>query len=270
MSDIEDSNIDEIFPLDSPESEQECESTLDSHEQPSNQPTAVVAVAYPTTYVSIRVTVAHEEWSVIESHLLDAPWYISYPHTGSNGNNPHFHLFVPGDSKRDVEKYRKRLKSAGFSGNKQLSAKFCENGLEHAIQYGSKEGTNPKYKEDAVSDWILHAPRWLKANLKANLDPFRKRKRDDIMEGMEPITGKNCLWLCWKYRARMDLKTDDIGDVILHMLDSGHYFICPSWARSPLPEFYKDVFSDSCKRKRLTFSGTKKHWMSCLFRDRNW
>lgn len=273
MSDVEDSNIDLMFPSeDHQDSVGEVaggESTLDSPRQPSNQPTGPT-VAYPKTYVSIRVTVTHDQWDVVESHLSDASWYISYPHTGSNGNNPHFHVFVPGSGKSDVEKYRKRLKSAGFSGNKQLSAKFCENGLEHAIQYGSKEGTNPKFKGDSVGDWILHAPRWLKANLKDNLNPFKpKGKRDDVMEGMLPLTGKNALILCWKYRQRMNISSMDIGDVILHMLDSGRYYIDPSWARSPLPTFYKDVFYDSCKKNRLTWSGTKKCWMNCLFRDRN-
>lgn len=258
-----------------------AESTLDSARQPTHQPThpewvehiwsdaSNYRVIYPQKYVSVRITVEHHQWSIVESHLHDCAWYISYPHTGSNGTNPHFHLFLPGNTPKDVERYRKRFKSAGFSGNKQLSAKLVENGLQCAIQYGSKEGTKPYFRGISAGSWINFAPRWLKANLKDNLDPFRKRKRDDVLENMSPINGKNCLYLCWQYRQRKQLASQQIGDIILHMLDSGSYYICPSWARSPLPTFFKDVFLDSCKKQKLTFAGTQKVWLNALFRDRN-
>ena len=91
------------------------ESTLDSEERPGDRPIA----GEPERYVSIRVTLEHDRWPEIEECFDGSDWYIAYPHTGKNGNNPHFHVLLPG-TKTELDKYRKRLKGAGVTGNKQL------------------------------------------------------------------------------------------------------------------------------------------------------
>jgi hypothetical protein len=53
-------------------------------------------------YVSVRITTP-KIWSDIENIVNGFEWYISYPHVGKNGNNPHFHFAVPG-GKRVLER----------------------------------------------------------------------------------------------------------------------------------------------------------------------
>jgi len=43
---------------------------------------------------------------------------------GKNGNNPHFHVLLPADGPKDLERIRKRIKTAGYTGNKQFSIKY--------------------------------------------------------------------------------------------------------------------------------------------------
>ena len=59
-------------------------STLDSVDQPTNQPTV------PTRYVSVRVTLTHDQWDVIEQCINDVEWYISYAHLGKKWKQPPF------------------------------------------------------------------------------------------------------------------------------------------------------------------------------------
>lgn len=244
-------------------------STLDASSERASE--RAEPEAPPEKYVSLRVTIPHDQWDVIEQKIEDFEWYISYPHLGKNGTNPHFHVFLPGN-KRDADRVRDRLKKSGLAGNKQFSIKCHENGVLAAIQYGSREKTTPKTRGD-VAHWIAAAPEWLVANLQDNLNPFtRKRKADDMMDGMEPITQKNCLYKVWAYRRDYlvkDPKSDkhsDMGDVILRMLDSLKYYIDPAFARTGLPNWYLDVFKSSCKVGHLTFARDKKQWLDVLFR----
>lgn len=266
---MEDENLlenDEIFP----DWTMTEESTLDS----SGTDRQTDRAPAPKDYVSVRVTLTHEQWPVIEQCFLDFPWYISYPHLGKNGNNPHFHVCVPG-CKRDSNKIRERLKGAGLSGNQQFSIKCHQNGVESFIQYASREKTTPKTR-GSVDKWIADAPKWLHANLKTNLNPFTgKRKADDMMQDMRPINAKNVMYAAWAYRRDClvsDPKGDrwnKLSDVILHMLDSAKYYIDPTFARQGVPDFYLDVFSSSCKVGKLTFARDQKQWTNVLFRPVN-
>ena len=85
-----------------------AESTLDSAEKMGKQ-----ANSAPQNYISIRITLVHEQWYRIEECVSDAKWYIAYLHFGKNGNNPHFHVSLPG-GKGELEKYRQRFKGAHF------------------------------------------------------------------------------------------------------------------------------------------------------------
>ena len=183
-------------------------------------------------------------------------------------------MLLPG-GKTECERYRKRLKGTGLSGSKQLSLMCLENGVLQGIQYVSREETAPKTR-GPVGEWILCAPKWLNANLKGNSNLITgMRKADDGMDGVEPINQKNVLYKCWAYRRDKSL-TDPkslhyskIGDVILHMPDSLKYFIDPAFARTGLPDFYLDIFVDSCKEGKLTFRRNQKQWMNVLFRPVN-
>lgn len=241
----------------------------------SNSPTNQPELLGPQTYVSLRVTIGHDEWEIVETCVYDVSWYISYPHLGKDGNNPHWHVLLPGSDKRDVEKFRKRLKKSGLSGNRQLSVKLCENGVLQGISYCAKERTTPKTR-GPVDEWIDKAPRWMNANLGVNLNPKTQSRsklmRDDSVDGMIPITSRGCMYMVWKYRRDVLVRDGDrkkytkMADVVLHMLDSLKYYIAPEFARSGLPDFYADVFEESCREGRLTFKKNQKQWWSVLLR----
>ena len=54
---------------------------------------------------------------------------------------------------------------------------------------------------------------------------------------------------------------------LMHMLD-GEYYIDAAFARTGTPDFL-EVFKDSVKKGRLTYSGTKHFWKGVLFRPIN-
>jgi len=97
---------------------------------PTDRPTPTPP---PTEYLSIRITDAHTNWSKIKIVILDYEWYISYAEHGTSGTNPHFHVLLPGSGQRDSDRIRKRLKTAGYTGNRQLSVKLNQNGLSSVV-----------------------------------------------------------------------------------------------------------------------------------------
>jgi len=189
--------------------------------------------------------------TLFDSCFSDLEWYISYPHMGKNGNNPHFHVLLPADGPKDIERIRKRIKTAGYTGNKQFSIKFMQNGVQCGIQYCSREGTTPTHSGPECSKWIAGSPPWLNCNLKENLN---KRAREDLDNGIR-LTIVNHLRLAWKYRLQHDkLKNEDrLPYVVMHMLDDG-YYIDPAWLSKSGTDFYVEVFRTSCKAGKLTSS----------------
>ena len=213
----------------------EATSTLDVDDQP-DQPTNLVESEI-LEYVSIRITTPRK-WEDIENLVNDFEWYISYPHIGKNGNNPHYHIAVPGNGKV-LERIRKRIKDAGLHGNKCFSGTCYQNSILQYIQYTSREETQP-YIKGNVQSWIDKAPRWIQANLLDNLNPARgvpKPRKGGIM-----LTSARMLYQIWKWRQerrRFDLHK--IEDCLMYMLeemdDEGEpkYFISPEWARRGMP-----------------------------------
>lgn len=61
---------------------------------------------------------------------------------------------------------------------------------------------------------------------------------------------------------------DDLGCCLMYMFDDG-YYLDPQFARHGMPEFYLEIFKTSCKAKKLTWKGNRKHWMSKLFHGHN-
>jgi len=140
----------------------------------------------PSEYTSIRITIKHDVGpAFVAEFFKDEPWYICYPHNGKNGDNEHYHVFVSATTVLGRQKYRDRLKRAHGPGNKFFSLKHCKNGISCAIQYGSKEGTEPITRGD-VQSWIELSPAWLPGVA------GRKRKRcitADDAEGDEFTVG---------------------------------------------------------------------------------
>lgn len=244
------------------------ESTLDS-DLPTHQPTNQLPELQ--NYVSFRLTAPHNRWDeIVEKVLTGFAWYIGYPHIGKNGNNPHFHVAVPG-SQVDAERIRKRIKIGGFNGNKCFSVKCMQNSILSYIQYASREETQP-ITRGPVQQWIDGAPRWVQANLLDNLNPDRASTK--VRKGAIMLTSARFLYQCWKWRQdrkRFDIKK--IDDCIMYMLeemdDEGEprYIISPEWARKGMPTFYEQVFKDSVAKGCITFRGSKAIWKDVLFKD---
>lgn len=215
--------------------------------RPTNQPTnQQPTLSAPCTYVSMRVTIAHNRWSEVENLLKDCEWYISYPHVGKNKDNEHFHIFVGAKVRADCEKYRKRFKSLSLSGNKCICVKLYENTIYKGIQYASREGTEPIVKGD-VHSWISEAPPWLDHRKISG----SKRKVPDDELGIK-LTVSNVLYKAWNYKQEKGLHSDDLLTVTCHMLSNG-YYLCPQFAKGAAPDFYISVFKDSCQAGHLVW-----------------
>ena len=242
------------------------ESTLDSDqasEQASKRAPTIIE------YVSFRLTTP-KKWEDIAEIVIGFDWYIAYPHIGKNGNNPHFHVAVPG-SKTELERIRIRIKKCGLHGNKCFSGKCYQNSILSYIQYTSREETEP-ITGGEVQQWIDAAPRWVQANLLDNLNPDRAAAK--VRKGTIMLTSARMLYQIWKWRKdrkRFDL--NKIEDCIMYMLeemdDEGEpkYIISPEWARRGMPTFYEQVFKDSCAKGCITFKSSKAIWKDCLFKD---
>lgn len=212
----------------------------------------------PTTYVSIRVTTPHSNWPAVEKLVEDADWYICYPHSGKNGNNEHFHVFVTGGTACDREKYRKRFKTAGFSGNKFIGVKLFENGITSAISYGAREGTEPITKGDECAQWIAESPEWVEQRAGK-----KRRPTDEYVE----LSCKNLMKLAFEYRSNENILSTDLPFVMEHMLNSGFYVMSPTLMRQGAPLWMIDVFQHSCEVGRVEWKN--QIWRSGVFRDFN-
>lgn len=134
--------------------------------RPTNQPMV-------QSYTSVRITIPHSDLAMmLDKVFFDQEWYICYPHNGKNGDNEHFHIFCPATDNAGRERIRKRVKDHFGAGNKFISLKSCQNGIAQAIQYGSKEGTDPITRGD-VQSWIDNAPAWIPGGCAT-----KKRKRN--------------------------------------------------------------------------------------------
>lgn len=242
------------------------ESTLDSTQQLSKQATGEQELQ---NYVSFRMTTP-KKWDELVEVVDGFDWYISYHHIGKNGDNPHFHVAVPG-AKAELERIRKRVKTAGLFGNKCFSGKPMQNSILQFIQYASREETEPNIRGE-VQQWIDAAPRWIQANLLDNLNPLRGNAKP--RKGAILLTSTKVLYQVWRWRQdrkRFDLR--EIDKCLMYMLeemdDEGEpkYMIAPEWARRGIPTFWEDIFKDSCDKGRITFKTTKFIWKDVLFRD---
>jgi len=189
----------------------------------------------PLYYLSIRVTTS--DWDDIHATLKldEVPEWVAFPHTGKEGNNPHWHICIPtsipGDP-READKYRKRL-SRKFRGNQEFSVSARCNGMLAAIQYMSKEGTDAKIKGVNAREWIEQAPAWEHREpsyVQTALD--KKRKNPDTIP---QITYANMWKVCARWSARHDLKKNGLIDVLDHMRKSGEWVMSITVLKGGIP-----------------------------------
>ena len=200
----------------------------------------------PTEYLSVRVTDAHTNWDKIKNVILDYEWYISYAEHGTSGTNPHFHVLLPGDGQRDSDRIRKRLKTAGYTGNRQLSVH--QNGLSSGIQYCSKEGSPFEIGGDSadIRRWIAEAPKWVPIgkNIGAYLDKPEKKPRNPDHYYM--ITYQNIEKVTLRYRKENGIKSIHLEDTLAAMHKDG-WRCCLQMIKQGIPIPFYDQFEASCK-----------------------
>lgn len=209
----------------------------------------------PLHYLSIRVTVAHSLWSSLEPCIADCDWFIAYPHCGKNGNNEHFHIFLPGSVAADRERIRKRFKALGYSGNQHFSCKLMQNGLTQAISYGAKESSTPITRGAQCGHWIRYAPEWVEHRAK------KRKSGDDFVE----LTCKNLVKCCFEYHKSTKLKTTSMAKTMEFMLNEGLYIMSPTLVRQGAPSWMLEVFRESVELGELNWN--YKIWQAGVFRD---
>lgn len=196
----------------------------------------------PLYYLAVRVTIPHDQWDDLHAVLKldEVPEWVAFPHTGKEGNNPHFHLAIPttapGDP-READKFRKRL-ARKYRGNQAFSVKIMCNGILAAIQYMSKEGTHARIKGPNTSEWIEEAPMWEHREVQTSLD--KKRKHPDYIP---QITYANMFKVCARWRAQHDLK-GDLTDVLDHMISSKEWQLSISVIKGGIPDLELQAFND--------------------------
>lgn len=208
----------------------------------TNQPTNQLPTTdLPEEYTSLRITIPHSVYPELhENVLFDLDWYISYPHTGKNRNNEHYHVFFEHGI---TERIRKRIKTHYGDGNKQFSFKSFKNGLTSGIQYGSKEGTTPYIVGPHCNEWIACAPKWEHRN--AALINAGINKRPVKEDHFRIITYTNMEKLCLRYRNQNGLKTTDLAQVLAHMHEHD-YRLQITVLKNGIPSTIFEQFQKAC------------------------
>lgn len=232
------------------------------NDQPTkNQQDQQVQPDVPTFYVSLRVTVDHARWSDIKDIVLKDEQYVVYPHKGSGGDNPHFHIFVPSPDKKAVERLRARVKRCfpDFSGNAYFSAKFQGNGILHAITYGSKEETTPFVSGPDMQNLVLMAPPWV--HQERNIGAYMKKPmgREVNPDHFKLITPRNIERVTLRYRQHNGIKSDDLGDV-LEAMHRDNWRLADCFHRNGIMRSTFESFKASCAGTHYWTSG-KFHFL---------
>lgn len=197
----------------------------------------------PLYYLAVRVTTTHDRWDDLHACLMldEVPAWVAFPHTGKEGNNPHFHIAIPTDAPgdtREADKFRKRLQRK-YKGNQEYSVKLMHNGMLAAIQYMSKEGTDARIKGPQTREWIEQAPAWEHREPTWQTGLEKKRKNPD---SIPQITYSNMLKVCARWRSRHEL-APHLLKVLDHMLASKEWQLSIGVIKGGIPQDLLELFT---------------------------
>lgn len=215
-----------------------------------------------TNYISIRVTCPHDEWSKIVSCVLHDRAYIAYPHTGKGGTNPHYHCFVPSDNvDRDAECLRNRVKRAFGGGNKTFSVCKKSNGIEHAVQYGSREGTVPIVSDSNMQGVVDGSPAWVEPAVTGQtMLPLYEGEKKPRPDCDWQLTYANLVPTAIKH-ARQNGLTSDLKETVKHLIANTKWRPSFHMVKNGVPpHYYLDYEFRTGKRKEPDMD-----WMSVKF-----
>lgn len=216
---------------------------------PTDQPTNMTSDQpdVPTFYVSLRVTLSHDQWDDIKEKVLVGVKYVAFPHRGYGGDNPHFHIFVPSPDKKDAERLRNRFKR-GFpdlAGNAYFSCKFQGNGILNAITYGSKEETTAIVSGSDMQDLVLMAPAWV--HQERTIGAYMKKApgKEINSDHFKQITPRNIEKVTLRYRQSNGIKSDQLEDT-LEAMSRDNWRLCEHFWKNGILEVYYDAFTAAC------------------------
>jgi hypothetical protein len=230
------------------------ETTYVSKTNQTNQPTSPTP---PDEYLSARITASHDTWNAIaQAGRFNESWYISWAEHGKSGTNPHFHVLLPGTGTNDAERVRKRLKTAGYTGNSQLSVKFNKNGILQGIQYCGKEGSPFKIGGDqtVIQSWIDAAPKWESRDKNIGAYLEKKSVKRCHEDHFYDINYRNLIKVSLRYRKQHGMKTKDLAEVLAQMCLHGWAF-CKQMQKEGIPETFFGDFEAQCDGKSLFTAG---------------
>lgn len=221
----------------------------------------------PTSYLSIRLTLAHEKKDEIERVLTDVDQYIMYPHAGKHGDNEHWHLLIPeGHFKFTVEALRKRFGTTFGKGNRVFCVKSCTNGILNGIQYCSREGTSPITKgPPEVLQWIEQAPAWIPAENIGRHFVGRPDRGSIHPDHHKQLTYRNLLKATLRYRQVNGISSKDLEDTLEDM-HRHNWMLCIAIIRGGIPATFYDEFTAQCngttvfKSSRFASMRTYENW----------
>lgn len=227
------------------------ETTYVSKTNLTNQPTPTNPPTPPDAYLSVRVTTPHHFWNKIEKCVESEDWYISWKEHGKSGTNPHFHVLVSGSRPSDCERIRKRLKVAGYSGNRELSVKLCQNGILQGIQYCGKEGPPHAIGGDKtiIQSWIDAAPAWQPKQLVAAYME-KKPKKVTNPDHFWMITYRNLEKVTLRYHKENGIASDQLEHTLAAMHKDG-WRLSVDIERRGIPQCFYDQFTASLKNKTI-------------------
>lgn len=221
------------------------ETTLMSHSQPTNHPTAT-----GQTYVSIRLRLEHKYIREVIKVIDDTPYCI-YQHKPKTPNE-HYHICIPGEiDAKHIEKFRKRFRTKfGGSGNGFVSSKGYQNGLHSFIFYCGHEGTQAIYAdplwEEVIKDQLKQdQPYYVKGQTMLD-NRYGKVDEKDLQ-----LTYCNLVSKALKH-ARQHQLTGGLKEVVQHLLENSRYRPSYHMVKNGVPEFYyKDYEYRSGKRQKF-------------------
>lgn len=219
---------------------------------PTNQPTNIA----PDQYLSVRLTIPHSEWHLVENGILgDVPVFIAYPHAGNTNENPHYHILIPNYDKCELLRQRiKRGLSQFGTGNGLYSIKSNTNGLLSGIQYCGHENTVPILKGENVEQWVKDAPEWVDVDPKMRQMKIGEKRKAVHEDHFREITYRNMLKVCLRHRQDRRLTTKSLGKV-LESLHTENWFLNVQVLRSGIPSTFYDEFEARCNGETVMREG---------------
>lgn len=190
-------------------------------------------------YLSVRVTVRHNNVRELLKNVFGDTDYICYKHTGFKTKKEHVHILVPDLS--IAQKLRTRLLRAGYKGNESFSIKSFTNGLSKGIQYASKEGTVPDYIGEFEDD-IKNAPKWEYKTEPNMHNYYGSSDKPDVKLRDWNLNYSNLVPQAVRYAKVNKMGNSTLKEVVKDMLKHTKWRPCKAMIIGGVPDFYMHDF----------------------------